>query len=353
MISIILAALGVFIVGFCLYDFALTTFLASGQGPLTSTINHLVYSLYFRLAKKQGRHPLMEYVGMGIIFSILITWVLLLWGGLLLIFAAFPDSVLNGQTKAVTDVAEKLYFVGFSLSTLGVGDFVPGDDMWRIVTAFCAFLGLITITISITYLVPVLSNAVQKRTLAMQISAFGESPEQIVINSYNGEDFSDATSQLSNLASMIFTYTQNQLTYPILHHMHATKPSDNIVLQFTTLDEALSIFMLHVPEPLRPQRMALQLARRAITTYLETVTYMGYTEEAPPLPDLSLIEKETGVKLWNTEERETKALYKALSKRRRLIYSNIMSDGWQWKDIQNKKYVNQLDAEPATRPLSR
>lgn len=342
----ILIIIGVLIVFFCLYDFALTTFLASGQGPITAQINHGVFKMYFMLAKRRGRHPIMEYVGIAIIFSILITWVLLLWSGLLLIFSAFPESVLNSQTKASTDIYEKLYYVGFTLSTLGVGDFVAGNDLWRALTALSAFLGLITITISITYLVPVLSNAVQKRSLGIQISALGESPEQIVINSFNGKDFSSISSQLSTLASMINTYTKNQQTYPVLHHMHATNPSENIVLQLTALDEALSIYMLHVPESLRPQHLEFQVCRRAITTYLETVSYMGHSDEAPPVPDLAIIENETGLSLWYTSEKEVKELYGALSKRRGLLYSNLQNDGWKWEDIYNEKYSTQLDVKP-------
>ncbi len=352
MISILLVALGIFLIASCLYDFATTTFLASGQGSITAFINHNIYQMYFVLAKKDGRNSLLKYVGIAIVFTIIITWVLLLWLGLLLIFAAFPDSVLNGQTKEATDIAEKFYFIGFTLSTLGVGDFVPSNDIWRALTAICAFLGLITITISITYLVPVLSNAVHKRSLAMQISALGESPEKIVINCFNGKDFTDANSQLSNLANMIHTYTQNQLAYPILHHMHAVETSENIVIQFVTLDEAISIFMLHVPEALRPQRIELQLVRRALTTYLEMISYMDCTDEAPPLPDLSLIEEETGVALWNTAHEDTKELYQALSKRRRLLYSNIISDGWQWKDISTEKYDTDLDIEPLSKSYS-
>lgn len=348
MLTYILTASGVMMVGLCLYDFALTTFLPSGQGPVTSTVNHFVYSLYFKLAGKKGRHPLMEYVGIAIIFSLIITWVFLLWSGLLLVYAAFPESVLHSQTKAATDVFEKLYFVGFSLSTLGIGDLVPGNNLWRAITASSAFLGLITITTSITYLVPLLSNAVQKRSLGMQISALGESPEQIVINSYNGKDFSDVSGQLSMLTSMIYTYIQNQLSYPILHHMHSTKAAENIVLQLTALDEALSVFMFHVPEALRPQRLEIQITRRAITAYLETVRYMEYTEEMPPLPDFSLIEKATGVKLWNTNKEEATTYYQALNKRRKRLYSNVLRDGWQWKDIRSQKYNTDLDIAPAT-----
>ncbi|MEK6478266.1 potassium channel family protein [Catalinimonas sp. 4WD22] len=343
MASLLMVILGLTILAACLYDFALTTFLASGQGPITAKINHIVYQIFFNAAGKKATHPLLKYVGIAIIFSIIFVWVSLLWIGLLIIFSAFPDSVLNGQTKEATDVIEKFYFVGFTLSTLGVGDFIPGNDIWRAITAFCAFLGLITITTSITYLVPVLSNAVHKRSLAMQISDLGATPEQIVINSFNGKDFSEISTQLANLTPEIHTYIQNQLAYPVLHHMHANNHSENIVLQFSKLDEALSIFILHVPVELQPQRLELQLTRRALTSYFEAVSYMKFTEKAPPLPDFELIQNKIGNTLEYTANPQEK--YKLLSRRRKLLYSNLISDGWQWDDLYNQEYSTDFDIE--------
>ena len=341
--SILLVAVGICLVLFILYDFAVTAYIPSGEGPLSEKVNNSVFQLFFFLSGRNGRNSLLNYVGMAIIFALSFTWITFLWTGFVCIFAAFPESILNGQTKAPADLFQKIYHIGYTLSTLGIGDYVPGNDFWRVITALVSFIGLVTITMSITYLVPVISNAIQKRTLSLYIAGLGESPEQIVINSYNGENFQGITGQLSDLSSLIFTYAQNHLAYPILHHMHNTNHSENIVLKLTCLDEALTIMEFHIPEHLRPNRLEVQLVRRALTTYLETVHKIKPSETSPPCAKFNLIEEFTGVSLLNTEGSASEVLYKSLEPRRMLLYGHIQADGWEWKDIRGEKFITPLE----------
>jgi hypothetical protein len=344
-LTIFLVVIGVGLVGFALYDFAVTAYIPSGEGPISERINHGVYDLFFWMAGHKGRNPRLAYVGLAIIFALSFTWITMIWTGFVCIYAAFPESVLQGQNKTPTDLFEKIYHVGYTLSTLGIGDYVPGNNLWRVVTAITSFVGLVTITMSITYLVPVISNAIQKRTLSLHIAGLGESPEQIVINSYNGENFQGISGQLSDLAAMIFTYAQNHLAYPILHHMHNCNPSENIVLKLTALDEALTILVFHVPEHLRPNRLEVQLVRRAITTYLKTVTHITEADSSPPCAKFHLVEQYTGVKLLNTESEARDRLYASLDPRRKLLKGNILADGWEWKDIRGEKFISDLEVD--------
>jgi len=337
-----LTILGVMVLGLCLYDFALTTFMPSGQGPVTAFLNHVIFQGLFRLSGRQGRSPVLKYAGMAIIFTILLTWVLLLWTGFTLIFISDAYSVLNGQNKLPADTFEKIYYVGYTIATLGVGDYVAGDDGWRVITAMTAFMGLIIITLSITYLVPVLSNAAQKRTLSRYIESLGATPEDILINSFNGEDFTAIGSQLPTLSNMIFTYVQNHLSYPVLHHMHNIDPAENIVLRLAALDEALNILLFHVPEAQRPPFLEIQVARSALTSYLRTIEYMGQSSENPPLPNWQKIEETTGVSL-NSNTFITQDIYQSLSSRRKLWMSNLTSDGWKWADLYTYQNHHHLD----------
>jgi hypothetical protein len=342
--DIIYAVLGLLLIALCLYDFVMTTFLPSGQGPVTALVNHLTFQGLFLLAGKNGRSHLLEYAGLAIILVILFCWISLLWLGVLLIFVSDNYSVLNGATKLPADVFEKFYYTGFALSTLGVGDFVAGNDGWRGVTSLAAFVGLILITMSITFLVPVISNAGQKRTLGRQIESLGGTAEQIVINSYNGQDFKDLSSQLTSISSMIFTYAQNHLTYPVLHHMHNSKPEENIVLRLAALDEALTIFIFHIPEEKRPAFLDLYMVRRALSSYLDTIRYMETADTAvPPRPDLDKISRQTGEGLASTLENQAEPLYSQLEKRRKLWKANLERDGWQWDDMHEHSDRKDLD----------
>lgn len=339
----LIAFAGILCIGFSLYDFVLTTFLPSGQGPLTAFVNHASYQLLFRMGGRKGTSPVLKYSGLTIILLIMFAWILLLWLGVALLFVSDQYSVLNGQDKLPADLLEKIYYTGYALSTLGIGDYVAGSDGWRVVTSLAAFVGLITTTMSITFLVPVISNAGQKRSLGRHIESLGGSPERIVLNSFDGKDFSSISSHLTNISSMIFTYAQNHLTYPVLHHMHNINPDENIVLKLTALDEALNIFLLHIPEHMRPGFLDLYMARRALSSYLDTIRYMGTDTESPPLPKLDEISRESGVAMLNTEPEEINDLYSRLEERRKLWHVNLQSDGWQWKDLRVGDNDSELD----------
>ena len=334
-----------------LSDFAVTAFVPTSEGRVTAWVGNMVYKFMFWLAGKNGHRRLLNYIGLVAILAISIAWILLLWSGFTLIYLADPNSVLLGTGKTPTDLFEKIYHVGYTLSTLGIGDYVPGNNFWRVFTSLVSFVGLVTITMSITYLVPVISNAIHKRSLSLRISSFGETPEEIVINSYNGTDFSDAESTLNSLSAEIFLYTQNHVAYPILHHMHSNNPTENITLKLAALDEALTIFLFHVPAELRPSQLQIQSVRRAITAYLETVTYLGFTEQPPPRPRFHLVEEFTGVTLERTSGPAAEELYAALDKRRRLSYADIRSDGWHWNDMQGEKYLTDLDMNYSNKQL--
>jgi hypothetical protein len=340
---VFLLVLGILIVGIAISDFAITAFVPTGEGKITALIGRFCFKALMALAGKEGNHRLLNYIGLSCIFLTIFTWTLLLWTGFSCIYISDPNSVLVGSDKSPTDAFEKIYHVGYTLSTLGIGDYVPGNNFWRVFTSFVSFIGLVTVTMSITYLVPVISNAIQKRSLSLQISSLGETPEQIVINGYNGKDFSDLSNILSDLSAGIFLYTQNHVAYPILHHMHSNNPSENVVLKLVALDEALTIFLYHIPDDKRPNLIEVQSVRRAITAYLKTITYMKPADEAPPRPRFEMIEAFTGLKLERTQAPHIDELYEALDKRRKLLYADLLMDGWQWADMHGEKYITDLD----------
>jgi hypothetical protein len=90
--------------------------------------------------------------GAVILVSILINW-LLLWLSASLLFISQPDSLMNVETNSPTTVVNKIFYTGYTLSTLGLGDMEPEGNFWDILTAILSFTGLILISIAITYLI--------------------------------------------------------------------------------------------------------------------------------------------------------------------------------------------------------
>jgi hypothetical protein len=69
---------------------------------------------------------------------------------------------MNVETNSTT-VVNKIFYTGYTLSTLGLGDMEPEGNFWDILTAILSFTGLILISIAITYLIPVVSAEIAKR----------------------------------------------------------------------------------------------------------------------------------------------------------------------------------------------
>ena len=114
-------------------------------------------------------------------------------------------------------LVDRLYFTGFTVFTLGVGDMVPGQGWWQVATVAATGTGLALVTTSITFLVPVASATAQRRHLASTVAALGGSPHDIVREGWNGSDFSGLVQQLVNLPPTIQMSRQQHLAYPVLH----------------------------------------------------------------------------------------------------------------------------------------
>src|SRR5690606_21164350 len=107
--------------------------------------------------------------------KVLSVWIILVWVGLFLVFTSNPEAIVNSDGIAA-NLWERLYFTGYVLSTLGMGNFYPTSPFFEILTSFFSFFGFIFFTSSITYFLSVSSALVKKRLLAKTINNLGKSP---------------------------------------------------------------------------------------------------------------------------------------------------------------------------------
>jgi hypothetical protein len=121
------------------------------------------WSLLLSINKRMGRRKVLEIGGAVILVSILINWLLLIWLSASLLFISQPDSLMNVETNSPTTVVNKIFYTGYTLSTLGLGDMEPEGNFWDILTAILSFTGLILISIAITYLIPVVSAEIARK----------------------------------------------------------------------------------------------------------------------------------------------------------------------------------------------
>lgn len=259
--------------------------------------------------------------------------VAMLWLGWMLLFCADPASIVNAKTGAAAGHIDRAYFTGYTLFTLGIGDFVPIGPRAQFITIISSFSGLFLVTLSITYLLPVLSAATQKRQLAAMIRDLGSDPASVLIEAWDGQGFDRLFGKFSStLSPMIHLHAQRHLEYPIIHYFHSNRAEESLAIGIAVLDEAFTLIAHAATVETRPHPSEITHARRAIGSLLNMLKsrYPHLACENPPSPDVAKL-AEAGIPLANPDELE-KAIAD-LSPRRKQLRSFVEDAGWEWRDV--------------------
>lgn len=340
--NIVLLISGISIAFIVLIDFTYTTLSANGVGFLTGRISRAIWRIFLVVCRHRGSNKFFNHSGMVTIIANLITWLSLTWLANSLIVISDPKSIVNATTQAPATALEKVYFVGYTLSTLGLGDFKPGTDFWRLFTVLVSLSGITILTIAITYLVQVLTAEIDKRQLSIYIATLGGTPQGILINGWNGKNFKKLQLDFDGLSNMILAHSQYHLAFPILHHFHSSDIKESTAINLTALDEALTILALCIPEAAQAD-LDVGSLRKALTTYLITLEsdFIHPSDEALPLPSLTLLQ-EANIPLCDDEESIRRG-YKKLTTRRKLLKALLENDGWRSSDLNRPKFRSELD----------
>jgi hypothetical protein len=339
LVSVLLFAGGLLVVGSVLFDAFCTTVSVSGGGPLTTRLARNVWQGALRWHWRRerggsgGRHGLLAWTGPTILIGIVITWIVLLGVGVMMLFSAESSSVVNATTKAPADFWERLYFTGFTISTLGIGDFVPQGPLWRVVTGLAALSGLFVVTLSITYLMPVLSAVVEKRRLAASIAGLGETPRAILRGGWDGESLDSLEQPLVSISAEIEMHTQRHLVYPVVHFFHSTEKRTAIGPRVAALSEALRLIE-RMPTEAQPPPASTRVARSAVDGMLSTLrsAFLRTGDDEPPVPSDAQTLREVGLPTREATPPHERDAKKA-ERRRRLLRVLVEDDGWHWRDV--------------------
>lgn len=325
---------GIILFAVMVSDIIKTTFSSNGGGRITNLVSRAVWNIFFLAAGKKGRSRLLEYAGPAALISVLLVWITGLWAGMFVALLSDADSVINSTTKASTGAVEKFYYAGFTLSTLGIGDYIASDNFWRIVTNVAAYSGLVFITASITYFVPVLSAVGLQSKLSLYIYSMGRNPQQILANSWNGKDFSSFFDNTSDLCQMLMQHTMNHHSYPVIHYFHNIKPKLAILPAIVLLDETCQLLTNAVSQDAALNRLKVTMLETTLNSYLEMVKE-SYLKNAKsnlkaPVPDLNSLEK-IGIPLQKDDIAYT--LRQKLQQRRELFSALLEMHGWTWAEV--------------------
>ena len=331
---------GLLIMLLTLFDLVYTIFAPRGagiiSGKVTSAVSYIFKALY-QLTKNKNIY---NGQGVAIVVSIELVWVMLLWLSNMIIFISDPQAVVDSTTHQAATSLERFYYTGYLLTTMGNGDYIGGTDLWKVYAALISFTGLLMITLSISYMVPVLSAVTERRALSIRIASIGHGPQAMLVNNWNGQDFSMLNGQLQELAQSIAKQGQLHFSYPVLHFFHHSQKETALLPNLVAFDEAITILLLYVPKEYRPAEQYLIPVRLAISSFLETLTatFIKASDELPPIFNLDKI-RDLNVPLCVPSQNKIAEL----DLRRRILCAMMENGGWHWEDLDAPLFNKKLE----------
>lgn len=327
------AIAGILLIVLALFDFHTTTTSLKGAGFLSGRLSGLVWKC-FRSLLARGSHRRLAAAGPFLLLLLFLTWVSLCWLGWFLVFCGSEGAVVNANTREPAALGERLYFAGYSLTTIGYGDYVPPSMPWQLAGVLAGLNGFFLISLSITYMAPVVSASVEKRRLSLLIHCLGATPGEIIDRACKGGDLSLLAGQLENIAGALAEVSEKHRAYPVLHYFHNDTPATALPLSLASLGEAVTLADFAFPERSETARLRMHSMLTVLDHYLATLerAFIHAPASPPPLPDLEAIEALE--KSPRGKEEILAYLEGPAQRRRKLLLAHVLDDGWSWRDAQ-------------------
>ena len=330
--NLLLLLTGVALILLALVDAAWTALWIDGRGgPLSSLLGRTLWRAW-RALIPNDRHRLLSLSGPLVLVGTLLSWILLLWIGWTLVFVSEPTSLNYARAPRDPTLSGVFYYVAYTMFTVGNGDFWPVGGTWQIVTALTAATGMILVTLAVSYILTIIPAATQKQLLASSISAMGGSPEEWVINHWNGKGFPSLTTQLSAIAGQVSLVAKQHAAYPILHVYHGSVPGDASARARAIFDDALTLLHFGVLEECEIAPGSIIAARAAVRDYLDTLQAEGIdaSAEPPPAPDLDRL-RQAGIP--TVDDDRFAARLEEITSRRCLLRGLVQYNVYEWPPV--------------------
>ncbi|PSL41795.1 ion channel [Planomicrobium soli] len=320
--------LGILVLFSVMLDFFWTAlWVDSGAGPITRRLANITWKT---LRKISGDHPqILSLSGPIILAMTLLSWIFFLWIGWTFIFLSDPNSVAGSQFNEYATWADKFYFTGYLVFTLGNGDFKPTNGIWQTVTILATGSGMLFITLAVTYLLSVLNAVTVKRAFAESVTGIGRTGSEVVKNTWNGKDFHNIDLTLNSYSTQISTLTAQHKAYPILHYYQTSHTQESLAIGLVIFDEALTIFLLGIPEDLRPNSLLLKDSRSSIDAFLDTTDLTNVRPSKYLPPDIEIDNlRESGLPTVTNDE--FSFAVNGLKNRRQKLLGLLEANARQW-----------------------
>ncbi|QLH76963.1 two pore domain potassium channel family protein [Halosimplex rubrum] len=304
-----------------------TLWVEGGAGPVTTRLMNRTWQLFRKVAGDNPR--VLSLAGPVVLVVSLTVWIALLWFGWTFLFAGGENTLIDTRDPAPIAWTERFYFVGYSVFTMGNGDFTPRDGLWQVLTGLTTASGMLFVTLSVTYVLNVLGAVTQKRSLASSIHGLGTRSAEILERSWDGDSFRGLDVPLDSIATRLDTLTSNHKAYPALHYFYAPQTAQAPVTNIAIFDEALTLLEFGVAERERPSEIAVGQARSSVQGYLNTLdtAFVEPARQPPPAPPIdSLRERE----IPTVSDQQFDEALASIADRRRKLLGLVEADERRW-----------------------
>ena len=225
MINIISRLAGILLITATFVDIYLTVlYPRNGKSILSLPLSKAIWALFRRIAKIMPfqNKRLLSFCGPTIVVAIVIVWVTLyVVGFALFLQPALGTGIQSSSGTTPTDFFTAFYYSGFTFTTLGVGDLIPKNSFYQVLTVIQAAVGFAVFTLALTYLLSVYSALTRRNAFALSLHhRMGGSPSvvQMIIRLKAYGKFEGAPQEVANMANELMFLLESHHAYPILHY---------------------------------------------------------------------------------------------------------------------------------------
>jgi hypothetical protein len=317
-------AVGTLLIIFTFLDFFHTTLSGNGFGWLSGKINRGLNEIILQNRSKS----IFRFSGLIHLLVTTFVWLFLLFLGTFIIFTSSQDMVVESSTYVPATYVERFYFTCYLLSTLGIGDFIPGNDTSEVFAGILSFSGFILITTGLTYLLSVVNAVLNKKELSLSIATLGKDVEEMYEFFKKEDNLDSLMSNSSDMRQQILKNSSSYLAFPMVNFFLTRDREFSVIVQLARLYEVLMVLRMDWPEH-TVQNTKICSIVKAIEYYLE----LGLEEP------MKARECEDELNTLRSFWREKGHIYKSYNERDRQLAASLQYAGWEWEDVY--KYPDQ------------
>ena len=231
------------------------------SGPFTYAAEFVVCRSLLWAFERTGWRGLLGAIGPLIIAARAFAVVAVLVFAWFLLFSAGDGLIVASKDGTPATSLQRLYFVGYSISTLGLGDFVPATATARMMTVFTSLTGFMVLTFVVGSISPLSDVIASKNSIAFAVHSAGRLDDGP--RGFGSED-RGIDRLLDTVLSDLVGLAHSIGTLPVVHRMHAEREQ-----------YALSVALVRIHDALRPVGERTTSERIAANAMDEILHHLG------------------------------------------------------------------------------